>query len=577
MGLKSYRQNLERRLQTQHDARMKRSPGLRVDAFAAVMMIAAMLIAIMASAISTDAWAAFFQHPRRQPLPEVTTHGALLWRVMLAVSAGALILSGLVLSSCRHDAAPKGSVEALSRKRLAGLTALVALGLVVRATRITESLWYDEIAAWLSYGAGVTSPGPIVGNYFDPVNHVFHTLLSWLSVNTLEPALGAEIAMRLPALVFSLLSIVAMHGLGRALGGNRVGWFAAIIAAVAPVSVLEAVEARGYSMMIFFSAAATWLLVEARSRRHPWLWVAYAGTTALGAWAHFVTVFVPIGHAAWLAWWSMRTHRSRDDLCAFTGLGLAAVLSLTPYAPIIPEMLSTRAVFFSSRGDEPSILGPEGFHAMLQLGGSWCWWAAIPGLVMFCTGVAALGRKRQWDVLAITMIGLPLMILVVWASGSWLYARFTLFALPGAMLLMAVGLNECWRWRRNAALVGLLILIAAWVGDLRLRPSKQPLREAAEIVRQNSSRSERVLVIGLAHEVMRVYLSDRPLTYSLRLGRDLQASFDAIDPDWVIVEYPDHVGEPVFELLDQRGFKMSHRLDGWVDWGRGDVLVLERR
>ena len=43
------------------------------------------------------------------------------------------------------------------------LGAIVAAALLVRATRIGESLWYDEIAAWRVYG--MRGPGAIVGTW----------------------------------------------------------------------------------------------------------------------------------------------------------------------------------------------------------------------------------------------------------------------------------------------------------------------------------------------------------------------------------------------------------------------------
>ena len=61
--------------------------------------------------------------------------------------------------------------------------------------------------------------------------------------------------------------------------------------AVLPVAVLEGAEARGYSMMICFSALASWtLLANIRSER-TWRWAVYAALVAMGVWVHFVTAF----------------------------------------------------------------------------------------------------------------------------------------------------------------------------------------------------------------------------------------------------------------------------------------------
>ena len=114
------------------------------------------------------------------------------------------------------------------------LAAIVILGLVVRAPRVTESLWYDEIAAWRDYG--VRGPRWIVTSYYDPANHVAHTLLSWCSIEGLGDVLGMEATLRLPALVFSILSIVAMYALGLRAGGRRLALAAATVAALARIT-----------------------------------------------------------------------------------------------------------------------------------------------------------------------------------------------------------------------------------------------------------------------------------------------------------------------------------------------------
>ena len=93
------------------------------------------------------------------------------------------------------------------------LAGLVAVGLLARATRLNESLWYDEIAAWTSYG--VFGSGPIVGHYFDPSNHVAQTLASSFSVWLLETTIGPELALRLPALAASIATVPVIFALAR--------------------------------------------------------------------------------------------------------------------------------------------------------------------------------------------------------------------------------------------------------------------------------------------------------------------------------------------------------------------------
>src|SRR2546426_587151 len=97
--------------------------------------------------------------------------------------------------------------------------AAVIAGLLLRMTRIGESLWYDEIASWQVYCAGLRMPWLIMAHFDDPINHVLSNLLLWASVNLLGNWTTVELAFRLPALLFSLLSIVAVAGLAVVAGG----------------------------------------------------------------------------------------------------------------------------------------------------------------------------------------------------------------------------------------------------------------------------------------------------------------------------------------------------------------------
>jgi 4-amino-4-deoxy-L-arabinose transferase-like glycosyltransferase len=342
-------------------------------------------------------------------------------------------------------------------------------------------------------------------------------------------------------------------------------------------------------MMIFFAAMMTWTLIEARRRGGPWRWSAYAIVCALGVWSHFVTAFVPIGHGAWLAWRAIRHREWRSVISGFTALIAAAVITITLYSPMIPQMLDARGMFSATQIDQPTILSPEGWHALLQLGGSWCWWAAIPGLALFTVGLfAILGKTSETSdagapsreganiVVELAMLGLPLMLIVVALSGTWMYARFTLFALPGAMLLIALGLDAIWRWRIVAGAIAMAIVSGVSTADLSIRPPKQPLRNAADYVRAHRAPNDRTLVVGLAHEVLRIYDGDLKLSYSFHHGADLMERLARIHPQWIVVEYPRSVSPETYDLIKHAGFSEVAHFHGWADWNNGDIVVYRR-
>jgi hypothetical protein len=228
-------------------------------------------------------------------------------------------------------------------------------------------------------------------------------------------------------------------------------------------------------------------------------------------------------------------------------------------------------MYASARGDEPRVLGPEGWHALLQLGGSWAWWAAWPGLALCAAGFA---RLRRDPAVAVTLLGLPIFLALVLVAGSWMYARFALFSLPGAVLLIAAGLVSLYRRHRVAALAAGAVLIVASAADLVRRPAKQPLRDAAAHVLARRVGNEPVLVVGVAHQVMDLYL-DEP-AYSLLHGADLEQKLATVDAPWVVLYYPRHVSTGNYALLARHGFAEDRRFRGWVDWNNGDVVVYRR-
>jgi len=488
---------------------------------------------------------------------------------------------------------------------------LVLLALAVRATRLTESLWYDEIAAWRDYGS--KGPAWIITHYYDPANHIGHTLASWASFTLLDEVgiAAPEIALRAPALLFSLGSIIAVWGMaGCALrglrglrgrdgghppaepgangGGRGVAIIAGLLAAVLPVSVLEGVEARGYSMMICFAAFATWTMLSAIERARWWKWLLYAVFCALGIWSHMMMVWIPIGHAAWLIWAMVRPLRinpakeqtvgrfcdRRTALRALIAIAVAAMLTLALYAPVLDDILRIGGQFRATEGDEPAIFGIEGLHFLLQLGGSWYWWAAAPGIALGIVGfVIGMRRATPQAAVVLSLLGLPIMVIVLAIGGSWMYARFALFALPGAVLAMAIGIDGLWRWKRPIGAAALLIVMVCSIADLIARPPRQPLRDAANIVLSDWTDDDRLLVIGLKHEVMQAYAADLAPTYSLDLGADLEMKLAEARPTWVIVLYPQRVDEAKLRFLADDGLAEVAHLPGWVDWGGGNVSV----
>ena len=460
-----------------------------------------------------------------------------------------------------------------------GVVGFVLLGLLLRAARIGESLWYDEINALRSFA--IHGPGAIVGNYFDPVNHTFHTLLSWVSITALAHA-PLEIAARVPALLFSLATIPVLYLLAKRAAGVRAGIIAAGLSAILPVLVLEGVDARGYSMVIFFAACSTLALMCALERESPWLWTLYALLAALGVWTHFAAAFVQVGHASWIVLQMIRRRKVGTHTRALAAIALAGVMSIALYAPALPDflnLLGERDTFAATGADQFTLLSEEGYHALLQLGGSWNLVAALPGLALFLLGLVISMRTRESRcAAALLLLGLPLFAITVAISGTWVYARFMLFAMPGAVFLIAMGIDGLFRRHVALGVLAGVLMLAAAAFDLARRPPRQPLRESVEIAAQRVQRGEPVLALGLFHGVITIYQPPgMDLIFTRHADPDaFESALRRARPRCIIIYYPHLLTDQRAALLRAHDYVVEQRLDGWQDWGRGDVVVYRR-
>ncbi|HAQ67380.1 MAG TPA: hypothetical protein DCR70_06535, partial [Phycisphaerales bacterium] len=107
------------------------------------------------------------------------------------------------------------------------MSAAVLLAAAIRAPFLTDSLWYDEIAAFLGYS--INGPWGAVSTYYTQANHVLHSLLAWGS----GAALGVdEVTVRLPSFLAGLGTVLAVAWLAMtALGRDAKGVRLAVVAA----------------------------------------------------------------------------------------------------------------------------------------------------------------------------------------------------------------------------------------------------------------------------------------------------------------------------------------------------------
>ena len=543
----------------------RRHPLLRAAVVAGVACAAL-------AAVPTGRYAEAFAHPARVErlggaIPEATVHGAVALRAALA--AGALLiplLSWALVRLCPDAARTARPLWPATRRGWLVLGAITAAGAIVRVMLASESLWYDEISAFLSFA--IEGPGVAFGSYVVPTNHVPMTLATWAAWTLSDGSLN-ELVLRAPAVLAGIAAIPAGFALAATVLPRRVAWLGALAVAAAPIAALESAEARGYAFVILAALVAALAYARAMRTRAAGDYALFACACAFGAWAHPVAILVPVSAGV--------IGLARDRRLAVAAL-LAGTLAAVLLSPLSGDVVATKRDYLHSVTDQPTIFSREGYEALLVPTLSWSdGLLSLPNLLLtpaVVAGLVALRRRARVRAMLLPFaVALILAAVCSVALGTWIYARFVLFALPiGILAVAAAGAAT----RRRAAIVACLSVVGFGAG-LAGYGVKQPIRDAVAIVASKRAPNDRVATIGLPDNAVGFYAQQFGFdaTQTGFLGKDLAAVVARESPRFVIVLYPDRLADDILHALDV-GYDRTHALYGWADWGAGTVEIWER-
>ena len=150
-------------------------------------------------------------------------------------------------------------------------------------------------------------------------------------VELIGPSVGA---IRSFSVLTSLLTLPALYWLCRELFEKTiVGEMAVVLAAVSPLHVVYAQEARPYSLWILAMTVASALLTKAlRTGQMRWLYP-YALVCSLGLYTHLLFSLAMLGHGLYVILWE-KCHVTRLGL-AYLGASLTAMVSFGPWLYVL--------------------------------------------------------------------------------------------------------------------------------------------------------------------------------------------------------------------------------------------------
>jgi len=140
---------------------------------------------------------------------------------------------------------------------------------------------------------------------------------------------GSVAAMRSLPVLFGLLGLPVMYGLGRGLAGRSTAEMAMVLLAISPFFVAYSQEARPYSLWILLLLLTTQLLWRSlQVSRWQW-WTGYGVCLALTLYTSLLTVLVVLGQGLAVLVW----HRRRVKAYVITSA--IALSTLLPWAIIV--------------------------------------------------------------------------------------------------------------------------------------------------------------------------------------------------------------------------------------------------
>lgn len=247
-----------------------------------------------------------------------------------------------------------------------------------------------------------------------------HPPLYFLSLRAWQSWFGSSVpAARYFSAVSSLLLFPSLLWLDRGLSPeqDRFGLIAVALAAVSPVHIVFAQQARPYAMWTVLIVASSAALVCALRRQKLWTWCLYAVLLAISFYTHLLSLGICLAHFLMVMYYP---GRQRRQIHAFLFALAVALLSFAPWLVAVANSPPTQGF---GRAQQPFALWP--------LASQWC------GVISRVFVDFGANPASSWQLkLGLIPILLPVMLLIVVGLNDTLrHAPATLRALCGGVVV----------------------------------------------------------------------------------------------------------------------------------------------
>jgi mannosyltransferase len=170
-----------------------------------------------------------------------------------------------------------------------GLLLLIAF--LLRLYKLNSGMWLDEILTYTNYAK---LPYLQIITTFDSENQ--HFLYSILAHTSFLIFGESAWALRLPAVLFGLASLMAVYLLGLEITKPREAFFSLALLTFSYHHIWFSQDARGYTGLLFWTIISSWLFLRLLVDHRPRIWIFYACAAVLGLYTQLTMIFVIASH-----------------------------------------------------------------------------------------------------------------------------------------------------------------------------------------------------------------------------------------------------------------------------------------
>jgi len=359
------------------------------------------------------------------------------------------------------------------------LPALLAAAFFLRLPGLGDSLWMDEITASHVFLKNV--PYLLSRFLFDspmPVHYTF--MFFWIRLFG-----DSEISLRIPPLLFGLLSIALATKITEKAADRKTALLAAFLLSVSPVHIWYSAEARPYSLTLFLLLFSLFSFFKMAGPEKAGLWrLAHFACVLLAAFSHLYMISLPFLFA-FLALCPLSSLKAKRPALIFYSLTILLFLLFLYFKNSIAPMPSGRFYYRSFTLAEAWLLFFNWFtsgNSVWRINPAWTTGQKIHFLLLnplalavqlfFCAllirGVLQTFTEKSREKLLIKgsvllfMLAVPSLLFLLTLAGfkNTYVARSAIFSLPFFLALTADGAFSFKRRWARAFCAGFLVLFS---------------------------------------------------------------------------------------------------------------------